>query len=242
MTPATTHPEPSADDRRTRVFIVDDHDLVRQGLRTLLEAQPDFDVVGEAGSLTDALTRLPLARPDVAIVDLQLPDGSGSDVCRYLSTHQPAAACLVLSSFAHDGAVNEAVRAGAAGYVTKQIDNRELLDSIRRVAAGELLVDARSHATTQQRATSSVDDDERLAALTNQERRLLALLADGLTNREIGERLHISDKTVKNYVSSLLVKLGVTRRAAAAAYYERVVARRDIAMDDDDLRRGAIRY
>lgn len=224
-----------------RVFLVDDHELVRQGLRALLDTQPDLEWVGEAGSYAEAIARLPLADPDVVVADLQLPDGSGSDICRHLASHQPSARCLVLSSFSHDSAVFDAVRAGAAGYVVKHIDNRDLLSCIRRVAAGETLLDPRSREAMSSKARAA-DADERLSRLTSQERTLLRHLADGMTNREIGERMFLSDKTVKNYVSAVLAKLGVTRRAAAAAYYQRTVSRRDWAADAEELRRGAVRF
>jgi two-component system response regulator DevR len=224
-----------------RIFVVDDHPLVLDGLRSVLDSEPDLMVTGLACSYADAVARLPLADADVAIVDLQLPDGNGADLCRHISLRSPGTRCLVLSSFAHDGAIQEAVRAGAAGYVVKHIDSRELVDCVRRTARGETLLDGRAHAAVAQRARAA-DADERVARLTTQERQILRHLADGLTNREVGERMHLSEKTVKNYVSSVLAKLGVTRRAAAAVYFERKVAPRGWSTDPDEPRRGAVRF
>ena len=236
--------EPSADGAhggRVRVFVVDDHVLVREGLRAVLAAEADLELVGVADGLQSALARLPLARPDVVVVDLQLPDGSGADLCRHVRDHFPAMRTLVLSSFGHDGAIHEGVRAGASGYVVKNVDTAELLECIRRVAAGRSLVDARSAEAVRERARAA-DADARLASLTPQERQLLTYLSDGLTNRQIGSQMHLSDKTVKNYVSTLLHKLGVERRAGAAAYYERILNRRDWTLDPLETRRSPVRY
>lgn len=225
----------------TKVFIVDDHEVVREGLRSLFDTQADLTVVGEAATVRDAMARIPLAHPDVAIVDLQLPDGTGAEVCRFVLEQQLDVRCLVLTSFAHEEAVLEAVRAGAAGYVLKRVRSAELVDCVRRVAAGESLLDARSRASLVDRANSG-ESDPLLASLTDQERTLLALVAEGLTNREIGERMNLSDKTVKNYVSSMLLKLGVSRRSGAAAYHTRADLRRDISIHDPHEAAGPIRY
>jgi two-component system, NarL family, response regulator DevR len=230
-----------AHEQRVRVFVVDDHDLVREGLRAVLSAQPDLDLVGMADSYHAALARLPLSSADVAVVDLQLPDGSGVDLCRHVRDHFPSMRTLVLSSFGHDGAIHEAVRSGASGYVVKNIDTTELLDCIRRVAAGRSLVDQRSAESMRERARAG-DADARLATLTPQERQLLTFLSEGLTNRQIGARMHLSDKTVKNYVSTLLHKLGVERRAGAAAYYERTLSKRDWSLDPSETHRSPVRY
>lgn len=222
------------------IFLVDDHEVVRHGLRALFDAQPGLRVVGEAATVREATDRLPTCRPDVAVVDLQLPDGNGADICRFIRDHLPDTACLVLTSFAQDEALLAAVRSGASGYALKQIRSGELIESVRRLAAGETLVDEHTRRRLRERALADTWDPL-LATLTAQERALLAHLAAGLTNRQIAERMHLSDKTVKNYVSSLLSKLGVSRRSAAAAYHVKSEARRDISMAPTD-RHGAVRY
>jgi two-component system response regulator DevR len=237
----TETPSGAACGRRVRVFVVDDHDLVREGLRAVLSAQPDLDLVGVADSYHSALARLPLGSPDVVVVDLQLPDGSGADLCRHVRDHFPSMRSLVLSSFGHDGAIHEAVRSGASGYVVKNIDTSELLECIRRVAAGRSLVDQRSAESMRERARAA-DADARMATLTPQERQLLTYLSEGLTNRQIGGRMHLSDKTIKNYVSTLMHKLGVERRAGAAAYYERTRSKRSWSLDPSETHRSPVRY
>jgi DNA-binding NarL/FixJ family response regulator len=210
-----TTAEPPA---RIRVFLLDDHEVVRRGLRDLLESDGDIEVVGESGSAVEATRRIPALRPDVAILDGRLPDGSGIDVCRDVRSLDPTIAALVLTSYDDDEALFSAIMAGAAGYVLKQVRGRDLLDAVRRVAAGQSLLDP---AVTQQvldRLREGPRQDKALAGLTDQERRVLELIGEGLTNRAIGERLFLAEKTVKNYVSSLLAKLGLERRTQAAVF------------------------
>jgi two-component system response regulator DevR len=199
------------------VFLLDDHEVVRRGLAALLEASGDIEVVGESGSAAEAARRIPALRPDVAVLDARLPDGSGIDVCRDVRSADPSIQALILTSYQDDEALFSAVMAGAAGYVLKRIRGTDLVDSIRRVAAGESLLDA---AVTQQvverLAGGAGQAPPELAGLTGQERRILELIAEGLTNRQIGERMFLAEKTVKNYVSSLLAKLGLERRTQAA--------------------------
>src|SRR3954468_3564250 len=201
----------------TRVFLLDDHEVVRRGLRELLEAEDDLVVVGEAGTAEEALARVPSARPDVAVLDVRLPDGDGVEVCREIRSSHPEAQCLMLTSFADDEALFSAIMAGASGYVLKQVRGSDLVDGIRRVGRGESLLDPAVTRRVLERLRSPEDNDE-LAALTGQERKILDLIADGLTNRQIGERMFLAEKTVKNYVSNLLSKLGMSRRSEAAAY------------------------
>jgi DNA-binding NarL/FixJ family response regulator len=203
---------------KIRVFLLDDHEVVRRGLRDLLESDGDIEVVGESGSAEEATRRIPALRPDVAILDGRLPDGSGIDVCREVRSRDPNIAALVLTSYDDDEALFSAIMAGAAGYVLKQVRGRDLLDAVRRVAAGQSLLDP---AVTQQvldRLREGPKQDKALAGLTDQERRVLELIGEGLTNRAIGERLFLAEKTVKNYVSSLLAKLGLERRTQAAVF------------------------
>lgn len=203
----------------TRVFLVDDHEVVREGLRGVIEVDGDFKVVGDAGTCADALARARAVKPDVAVVDVQLPDGSGVEVCRELRSMLPDCACLMLTSFSDEEAMLESVMAGAAGFVLKGVRTRELLDSIARVARGEILLDARAVArqkTVIRNATTG--DDHRLGSLSPTERQILELVADGLTNKEIADELLIAPKTVKNSISSILLKLGMTRRVHAAVY------------------------
>jgi two-component system, NarL family, response regulator DevR len=209
------------------VFLVDDHEIVREGLRTLLESHADVVVVGEAGTAAQALTRIPTAGADVAILDVNLPDGSGIEVCRELRDSLPSTACLMLTSYADDEALLESVLAGAAGFILKQVRGTDIVDCVRRAAAGKPLLDPahRERAIARLQATDGVDP--RLAELTAQERRVLDLLAEGLTNRDIGQELHLAEKTVKNYVSNLLMKLGMGRRTEAAVYAVKAAARRE---------------
>lgn len=198
-----------------RVFLADDHEIVRRGLAALIDSQADLEVVGEAGTAAQARARIPAVRPDVAVLDVRMPDGSGIDVCRRLKQDDPAIRCLILTAYDDEDALRAAVIAGADGYVIKDIRGSTLLDDIRACAAGRRLIDPRvaSRVTTQLRDPA---DDPRFAALGLRERQVLALIADGLTNRQIGERLDLAEKTVKNYVSSLLSKLGLERRTQAA--------------------------
>jgi two-component system, NarL family, response regulator DevR len=208
-----------------RVFLLDDHEIVRQGLRALLESQSDFEVVGEAATAADALARIPPLRPDVAVLDVRLPDGDGVQVCREIRTDEPGIKCLMLTSFADDEALFEAIMAGAAGYVLKQIKGTDIVDAIRRVAAGESLLDPDATRRVLDRIRNPPEEDERLASLTPQERRILGLITDGLTNRQIAEEMFLAEKTVKNYVSNLLAKLGMERRTQAAVFGARTQQR-----------------
>jgi DNA-binding NarL/FixJ family response regulator len=209
----------------TRVFLLDDHELVRRGLRELLESEEEFLVVGEAGSAEEALTGIAATRPDIAVLDVRLPDGDGVEVCREIRSRHPNIQCLILTSFADDEALFAAIMAGASGYVLKQVRGTDLIDGIRRVAQGQSLLDPIVTARVLERLRTRPDDDE-LATLTEQERKILDLIAEGLTNRQIGDRLFLAEKTVKNYVSNLLMKLGMSRRSEAAAYAARLAERR----------------
>ena len=198
-----------------RVFLLDDHELVRRGVRELLESEGDIEVVGEAASAAEAMVRVPAVRPQVAVLDVRLPDGDGVTVCRDLRSQLPELACLMLTSFSDDDALLGAVMAGAAGYVLKDIRGGDLVGAVRTVAAGGSLLDARSTAHVMARLRDKQAKDP-LDVLTEQERRILDLIGEGLTNRQIGERLFLAEKTVKNHVSSVLSKLGLQRRTQAA--------------------------
>jgi DNA-binding NarL/FixJ family response regulator len=202
------------------VFLLDDHEIVRRGLAQLLESEPDITVVGEAGTAAQALARIPALRPDVAVLDVRLPDGDGVEVCRDVrSSVTPPPACLMLTSFSDDEALFAAIMAGAAGYQLKQVAGVDLVSAIRTVAAGGSLLDPRATAAVLERLRRGDEPaDPRLASLSPQERRILELIAEGMTNRQIGTELYLAEKTVKNYVSSLLHKLGFTRRTEAAVY------------------------
>jgi two-component system response regulator DevR len=202
----------------TRIFLLDDHEIVRRGVADLLNSVPDFEVVGEAGTVAEAMRRIPAAVPDVAILDGRLPDGSGIEVCRVIREQQPSVRCLILTSYDDDEAIFAAVLAGAAGYVLKQIRGSNLIDAVRQVAAGQSLLDPTVTARVLQRIREGKQEDARLASLNVQERKILILIAEGLTNRQIGERLFLAEKTVKNNVSSLLAKLGMQRRTQAAVF------------------------
>jgi two-component system, NarL family, response regulator DevR len=205
-----------------RVFLLDDHEIVRQGLRALLESQPGFEVVGEAATAAEAMARIPPIRPDVAVLDVRLPDGDGVQVCREVRAGSPEIQCLMLTSFADDEALFEAIMAGAAGYVLKQIKGTDIVDAIRRVAADQSLLDPDATRRVLERIRNPPEADDRLASLTPQERRILDLITDGLTNRQIAEEMFLAEKTVKNYVSNLLAKLGMERRTQAAVYGARI--------------------
>ena len=208
-----------------RVYLLDDHEVVRRGLVALLESAGDIEVIGETGLAQEAIRRIPALRPDVAVLDARLPDGSGIDVCRDIRSADPSIKALILTSYQDDEALFSAIMAGAAGYVLKQIKGNDLIDSIRRVAAGQSLLDPLVTAQVLERIRHGADDEpEELSTLTPQERRILELIAQGLTNRQIGEELFLAEKTIKNYVSSLLAKLGMERRAQAAAYVARMQA------------------
>ncbi|MBN1172756.1 MAG: response regulator transcription factor [Micromonosporaceae bacterium] len=199
-----------------RVFLLDDHEVVRHGLRDMLEREGDIEVVGESGSAIEATHRVPALRPDVAVLDARLPDGSGIDVCRDARSVDPSIQALILTSFEDDEALFAAIMAGAAGYLLKQIRGTDLVEAVRRVAAGQSLLDPAVTQRVLERIRKGPDQPDELRLLTEQERRILALVAEGLTNREIAARMFLAEKTVKNYVSSLLAKLGLERRTQAA--------------------------
>jgi DNA-binding NarL/FixJ family response regulator len=206
------------------VFLLDDHEVVRRGLRQLLEAEPDIEVTGEAGTAAQALARIPALRPNVAILDVRLPDGEGVAVCRDIrASVEPPPACLMLTSYSDDEALFSAIMAGAAGYMLKQVTGNDLVGAIRTLAAGGSLLDAGVTATVLNRLRSGggEQEDPRYASLSPQERRILDLIAEGMTNRQIASQLYLAEKTVKNYVSSLLHKLGFERRTEAAVYATR---------------------
>lgn len=207
-----------------RVFLLDDHEVVRRGVREVLEAEDDLEVVGEAGTAEEAYSRIPATSPNVAILDVRLPDGDGVEVCREIRSKHPEIACLMLTSYADDEALFSAIMAGAAGYVLKQVRGTDLVDGVRRVGRGESLLDPSLTTRVLERLRHPEPDE--LAGLTDQERRILDLIAEGMTNRRIGEELFLAEKTVKNYVSNLLAKLGMSRRTEAAAYAARLSERR----------------
>ncbi|MFI9741372.1 response regulator [Streptomyces sp. NPDC052494] len=204
----------------TRVFLVDDHEVVRRGLRDLIDDEPDMDVVGEAATAEQALARGPALRPDVAVLDVRLPDGDGISVCRELRSRMPGVACLMLTSFDDEDALLDAIMAGAAGYVLKQIKGSDLVSAVRTVATGQSMLDpattARLMRSLRDPEAAKPPEDERLAVLSDRERSVLDLIGEGLTNRQIAKRLYLSEKTVKNHISRLLGKLGVERRVQAA--------------------------
>jgi two-component system, NarL family, response regulator DevR len=207
------------------VFLLDDHDVVRTGLRALIESTDDLEVVGEAASVHDAMTRIPLAKPDVAVLDVRLPDGSGIEVCRDVRSAWPEIVCIMLTSYADDDALFAAVMAGAAGYLLKQVGSIDLVESIRLAAGGASLLDPVMTERVLERVRQGPKEDAKLAALTHQERRILDLIAQGDTNRQIAEAMFLSEKTVKNYVSNMLGKLGMERRTQAATYAARLEER-----------------
>ncbi|WP_336082765.1 response regulator transcription factor [Nocardia sp. SSK8] len=201
----------------TTVFLVDDHEIVRRGVAELLALEPDLEVIGEAGTYAQALARIPALRPDVAVLDVRLPDGSGIELCRELLSADPAPRCLILTSFTDEQAMLDAILAGASGYVVKDIRSLELVEAVREVGAGRSLLDNRAAAALMAKLRAEAEEKTGpLATLTDQERTLLALLGEGLTNRQIAARMFLAEKTVKNYVSRLLAKLGVQRRTQAA--------------------------
>ncbi|HVV35003.1 MAG TPA: response regulator transcription factor [Acidimicrobiales bacterium] len=209
----------------TRVFLLDDHEVVRRGVRELLGAEPDMEIVGEAATAAEALSRIPTTSPEVAILDVRLPDGDGVEVCREIRSLHPEIACIMLTSYSDDDAVYAAIMAGASGYLLKQVRGTDLVEGVRRVARGESLLDPAVTARVLDRIRHREDNDE-LASLSTQEQTILELIAEGLTNRQIGERMFLAEKTVKNYVSNMLGKLGMSRRAEAAAYAARLSERR----------------
>jgi two-component system response regulator DevR len=199
-----------------RIFLLDDHEVVRRGVKDLLESEPGWTVVGEASTAAEALARVPALRPDVAVLDVRLPDGNGVAVCRELRSTMPDLACLMLTSFSDDEALFDAIMAGAAGYVLKEIRGSDLIGAVRAVAAGGSLLDPRATARVLERLRSPQQAPDPLHELTEQERRILELIGEGLTNRQIGERMFLAEKTVKNYVSTVLSKLGLQRRTQVA--------------------------
>ena len=208
------------------IFLLDDHEVVRSGLKSLLDTEDDIEVVGEAGTVAEALERIPQTSPDVAILDVRLPDGNGIEVCRQVRSENPELVCLMLTSYADDEALLAAVMAGAAGYVLKQVGGSDLLSDIRRVAGGGSLIDPALTHRVLERLREGAQQDKRLGSLTPQERRILDQIAEGRTNRQIGEELFLAEKTVKNYVSNLLSKLGMERRTEAAIFATRMAERR----------------
>jgi DNA-binding NarL/FixJ family response regulator len=207
-----------------RIFLLDDHEIVRRGVRDLLEVEDDMSVVGEASTADLALARIPAARPDVAIIDMRLPDGDGVEVCREVRSRNPEVQCVILTSFADDEALFDSIMAGAAGYLLKQIDGNDLVDAIRTVASGQSLLDPTLTTRVLERLRKGPEEDPLLATLTTRERSILDLIAEGMTNRQIGEQLFLAEKTVKNYVSNMLSKLGMERRTEAAIFATRLKA------------------
>jgi DNA-binding NarL/FixJ family response regulator len=217
---------------KIKVFLLDDHEVVRLGLRQLLESEPDIEVVGEASTAAQAIVRVPALKPDVAVLDVRLPDGDGITVCREIrSTMEQPPACLMLTSFSDDEALFTAIMAGAAGYLLKQVSGTDLIGAVRRLAAGESLLDPAMTTAVLERLRHPADeeDDPRYKSLTEQERRILDLIAEGKTNRQVARSMFLAEKTVKNYVSGLLRKLDMERRTEAAVYaVERTKRRPDL--------------
>ncbi|KBL75035.1 two-component system transcriptional regulatory protein DevR [Mycobacterium tuberculosis UT0093] len=201
-----------------KVFLVDDHEVVRRGLVDLLGADPELDVVGEAGSVAEAMARVPAARPDVAVLDVRLPDGNGIELCRDLLSRMPDLRCLILTSYTSDEAMLDAILAGASGYVVKDIKGMELARAVKDVGAGRSLLDNRAAAALMAKLRGGAEKQDPLSGLTDQERTLLGLLSEGLTNKQIADRMFLAEKTVKNYVSRLLAKLSMERRTQAAVF------------------------
>ena len=208
-----------------RVFLLDDHELVLRGIRDLLEQEPDMQVVGEADTAQDAKARIPALRPDVAILDARLPDGNGIDVCRDIRSVDPSIRALILTSYDDDEALFAAIMAGAAGYLLKQVRGTDLVNAVRLVAGGQSLLDPAVTQRVIERIRQGPQEPDELKSLTDQERRILELVAEGLTNRQIAERMYLAEKTVKNYVSSILAKLGFERRTQAAVFASKLLRR-----------------
>ncbi len=208
-----------------RVFLLDDHEVVRSGIRALLESEGGIEVVGEAATAREAISRIPPTKPDVAILDVRLEEGSGIEVCREIKSRMPELACLILTSFSDDEALFAAILAGAAGYLLKQIGGTSLVEAVRKVAAGESLIDPALTAKVMDRLRNGTPEDEHLARLSSQERRILRHIAEGKTNRQIAAEMFLAEKTVKNYVSNLLAKLDMSRRSEAAAFAARLQER-----------------
>jgi two-component system response regulator DevR len=207
-----------------RVFLLDDHEMVRMGLRKLLESGGDIEVVGEAGTAAAAIARIPALKPDVAILDARLPDGSGIEVCRQIRSSEPSVQAIVLTSFDDDEALFAAIMAGAAGYILKQVTSQDLLSAVRHVAGGGSLLDPSVTAKVMERLREGgPEEPAELKSLSAQERRILELVAEGLTNKQIGDRLFLAEKTVKNYMSNVLAKLGLVSRTQAAVFATRLL-------------------
>jgi DNA-binding NarL/FixJ family response regulator len=207
-----------------RVFLLDDHEVVRRGLQQLLESEGDIEVIGDAGTAESALARIPALRPDVAILDARLPDGNGIEVCRQVRSALPDIRAIILTSYDDDEALFASIMAGAAGYVLKQVTGQDLLNAVRHVAGGGSLLDPSVTARVMERLREGAPEEpDELKSLTAQERRILELVAEGLTNRQIGERLFLAEKTVKNYMSNVLSKLGLERRTQAAVLASRLL-------------------
>ncbi|MDX1622146.1 MAG: response regulator transcription factor [Nitriliruptorales bacterium] len=204
------------------VYLVDDHEVVRRGLKALIEAEDDIEVVGEAASAGMAMSGITETAPDVALLDVRLPDMSGVQVCREVRSQNPDINCLMLTSFSDDEALFDAIMAGASGYLLKEVQSQDLVEAIRRVAAGESLLDPAVPGRVLERLRRGDEEDERLKSLSEQERKILSHIAEGLTNRQIAEQVHLAEKTVKNYVSNILQKLGMQRRTEAAVFYTEV--------------------
>lgn len=208
----------TTDKPKIRVFLLDDHEIVRRGLKELLESEGDIEVIGESGLAQEATRRIPALRPDVAVLDGRLPDGSGIDVCREIRSKCPEIAALILTSFDDDEALFSAIMAGAAGYVLKQVRGNDLIETVRRVAGGQSTLDPAVTRQVLERLRRGPEEDTALAPLTPQERRILELIGEGMTNRQIAEAMFLAEKTVKNYVSAMLAKLGLERRTQAAVF------------------------
>jgi DNA-binding NarL/FixJ family response regulator len=208
-----------------RVFLLDDHEIVRRGLADLISLQSDLEVVGEAGTAAEALIRITAAQPDVAVLDVRLPDGNGVEVCREIRSLFPHIHVLMLTSYADDEALFNAIMAGASGYVLKEIRGTDLISAIRQVAAGNSLLDPSVTERVLERLRNGNKVNDELSGLTEQEKTILMLIGEGMTNRQIGEKMHLAEKTIKNYVSGLLAKLGMERRTQAAAYVARLEAK-----------------
>jgi len=221
-----------------RVFLVDDHEVVRRGLADLLASDPELEVVGDAGSVSEAKVRIAALKPDVAVLDVRLPDGSGIELCRDLLSELPELRCLMLTSFTSDEAMLEAILAGASGYVVKDIRGMELASAIKDVGAGKSLLDNRAAAALMAKLRGSAERQDPLSGLTDRERTLLELLSEGLTNRQIATRMFLAEKTVKNYVSRLLAKLGMERRTQAAVFASKLGQRSAPPTTDTDAPPG----
>ncbi|KPC61821.1 response regulator [Streptomyces chattanoogensis] len=226
-----TDPGAFSPQRPIRVFLLDDHEVVRRGVQDLLDAEPDIEVVGDAGTANHALARGPALRPDVAVLDVRLPDGDGVSVCRELRSRMPGLACLMLTSFDDDDALLDAIMAGAAGYVLKEIKGADLVAAVRTVASGRSMLDpattARLMHTLRGEDSGEETEADALSSLSPREREILGLIGEGLTNRQIGKRLYLSEKTIKNHISRLLAKLGVERRIQAAVLASRATSAPD---------------